>query len=241
MELQEEKTKLPHETIWIIGGGKFGRRAAEQLQKKSPDAAITMVEKQPIAHFPDGIETVCAEGIEWFAKNFSPESPVTRIIPALPLHLAADWIKKKLSGEGKTVRSIEIPDDMLNRFPHPFRISAHRIAISHADFLCPPDCPEPDEICTYTKEKRPQPLYSLLETVDYSTFIPLIVRSRQFAPGVGGFFPEDLWNLLDRVRLNPQTSLLIGTACKCHGIVDGLYLTPWDSAQRVYFDTTHRA
>jgi hypothetical protein len=37
---------------------------------------------------------------------------------------------------------------------------------------------------------------------------------------VGGFSPVDLWNLLARVSLLPDTPLLVGTACKCHGVID---------------------
>jgi hypothetical protein len=157
------------------------------------------------------------------AEKFTPDSDVNMIIPALPLNLPADWIKKKLSDENRLVRSEDISDQQLHQFPHPIRLGLSRVVMSHADFLCPQNCFEPDDNCTYTRRQRPLSLYRLLETTDLGGFVPLILRSRQFA--AGGYFPEDLWNLADCARLIPGTPLLIGTACKCHGIVDSLSRT----------------
>lgn len=214
------------ETIWILGGGQFGRRAAEQMVLRHPDAAVTIVEKEVTEEYPEPVHVVHAEGIEWFAVNFSTHSPVTRIIPALPVHLAAEWLVSSLAAEGRNIRSTPIPESVLNLLPNPVRINDSRVAVSHATFLCPPDCPEPDDICTVTGEKRPQPVFLLLEGLNVSGFVPLIVRSRQFAPGVGGFFPDDLWDLLQRCKTLAGPHILAGTACKCHGIVDGLRLDP---------------
>jgi hypothetical protein len=51
-----------------------------------------------------------------------------------------------------------------------------------------------------------------------------IIRSRQLAPGVGGFRTVDLLRLLkdlqrQEVRGRP---FLIGTACRCHGVISAL-------------------
>lgn len=209
-------------SCWIVGGGQFGRRAAELLQKDKPAGKIIVIDKLPDRHLPAGVEVVCADGIEWFVEHFTPNAAVDRIIPALPVHLAAEWLRQKLIEEHRIVRSTEISDEQLCHFPHPMRISPSRVVMSHADFICPPNCAEPDEICTYTGKQRPPALYRILETVVINSFVPLIVRSRQFHSGVGGFLPNDLWHLLDNARPLSDTPLLIGTACKCHGIVDGL-------------------
>jgi hypothetical protein len=222
MILKHSETAAAHETFWVIGGGQFGRRAVELLKKDAPAGKIVVVDIIPIRNLPDGIEMICADGIEWLTEHFTPDAAVDKIIPALPVHLAADWLKKKLIDDHKTVRSTEIPDDHLRHFPHPMRISPSRVVISLADFLCPPNCSEPANLCTYTGKKRPPSLYRTLETIVAGNFVPLIVRSRQFDSGVGGFFPDDLWHLLEQARLLPETPLLIGTACKCHGVVDGL-------------------
>jgi len=209
----------------VLGGGQFGQRAVELLKKDAPSSNIVVIDRVPIRGLPAEIEIVCADGVEWLAEHFTPYAGVRKIIPALPLHVAADWVKKKLSDEHRIVRTTEITEERLAIFPHPIRLSPNRVVISHADFLCPPNCSEPDALCTYTQMCRPLALYRLLERINVGNFVPLILRSRQFASGVGGFFPEDLWGLLERARLLPNTPLLIGTACKCHGIIDGLIHT----------------
>ncbi len=222
MTLKRKKTVSSCETSWVLGGGKFGRRAAEQLHKVYPGSAIVIVDREPIENLPNNIKKVSGDGIEWFTKNFTPTARVNRIVPALPVHLAADWIKRKFKDDLGVIRSIEIPAELVSQIPHPICLNPHRLVTSYADFLCPENCSEPDDFCTYTKKPRPTSLDRYLATVVSGEFVPLILTSRQFAPGVGGFFPEDLWVLLDGVRLLPETPLLIGTACKCHGIIDGL-------------------
>lgn len=222
--MRDETTSSP-ETVWVLGCGQFGRRSVQLLRKAAPASNIVVVDRLTVRDLPDDIEIVRADCVEWLAEHFTPDADVNKIIPALPLHLAADWLKKKLSDEHRIVRSAEILDEQLHHFPHPIRLSLSRVVMSHANFLCPPNCSEPDGLCTYTQRQRPQSLYSILETMVFGNFVPLILRSRQFASGVGGFFPEDLWNLLERARLLPETPLLVGTACKCHGIVDGIFHT----------------
>ena len=222
MTSRQKKAASSHETIWIIGCGQFGRRAIELLKESAPSSNIFVVDNLPVNDLPEDIEIFCADGVEWFVENFTPDVTVHKIIPALPLHLAAEWLKKKLLAEHRLVQSIDISDKQLQHFPHPIRLNPSCIIISHADFICPSNCSEPEDLCTYTQQRRPPPLYSLLETTIPENFTPLIVRSRQFARGVGGFFPEDLWHLLEHGRVLPEKPLLIGTACKSHGIVDGL-------------------
>ena len=217
---KQEQIKSSGETIWVLGGGKFGRRAAKLLGRTIPAPTIVMIEQQSVLDLPSDIELVCADGVDWMVEHFTPDSLVNKIIPAIPIHLAVEWLKQKLSSEGFVLHSVEIPEKLVHHFPHPIRLNASKIVMSHADFICPENCAEPDKICSYTQQLRPPSLHNLLKTMDCSDFTPLIVRSRQFAPGVGGFYPEDLWNLLARARVLPGIPMLVGTACKCHGVVD---------------------
>lgn len=222
MTLKQGGTVSSRQKCWVLGGGRFGRRAVELLRKSEPDTEIVVIDRLPDRDLPIDIEIVCADGVEWFTENFSPTARVNKIVPALPIHLAADWIIRKFTNEQRIVRSVEIPDELIHHFPHPVLLSPSRLVTSYADFLCPSNCSEPDDFCTYTKKPRPLQLDRLLETIMIADFVPLILTSRQFAPGVGGFYPEDLWILLEKARLLSGSHLLIGTACKCHGIVDGL-------------------
>ncbi len=230
MTVVQDELPSPIEIFWVLGCGKFGRRAVRHLRKAAPTSKIIVVDRQPVKDLPNDIDIVCADGVEWLAENFTPDADVSKIIPALPVHLAAEWLKKKLSEKNRFVRSIEIFDEQLQQLPNPVRLSRSRAVISHADFLCPPYCSEPDDICTFTQKQRPPSLYHILETKVYGNFVPLILKSRQFFPGVGGFFPEDLRKLFDHAQLLSDTPLLIGTACRCHGIVDGISHTRQQSS-----------
>lgn len=210
------------EKIWVIGGGRFGLHAVAMLRQRKSEAEITLIEKEVIANPPDHVTTINEDGVAWLSRNLTSHSSAIKIIPALPVHLAAQWLKSVLAEEHMIVQPLELPNDLVGMLPHPNRQTPFQAVVSHADFICPSHCSEPEWRCTYTGKPRPQPLNEYIEAIKYESFKPLVIRSRQFAPGVGGFFPEDLWQLYHQVKSSENTPLLIGTACKCHGIVDGM-------------------
>ncbi|MFW2366078.1 MAG: hypothetical protein ACN4GW_06655 [Desulforhopalus sp.] len=210
------------EKVWILGGGRFGQQAVEVMLKKTSPEAITLVDTRMIQELSGDITFIQEDAVDWLVDHLSRGSGVGKIIPALPVHLVVEWLKGKISSSGAVVQSVDINDELLENFPNPYRTSPSQIVVSNADFICPPTCVEPEKLCTYTKQPRPTPLYHLLQEQSGRGFIPLIVRSRQFGSGVGGYYPEDIWVLYERVLALRNTPLLIGTACKCHGIVDGL-------------------
>ncbi len=224
MNPQNHDPKTATESIWIIGGGQFGRHAAAMLHQNSANADITLIEKEGLAKPPEHVTCIHEDGVTWLTRNLTAESRVAKIIPALPLHLAVEWLKNLLSEKNIPWQPVDIPDELLGSLPHPLRQSPSQAVVSHADFICPSYCNEPERICTHTGKERPQALFELLEDVEYAPFTSLVIRSRQFASGVGGFLPEDLRNLYQQCQSLSKTPLLIGTACKCHGIIDGLII-----------------
>jgi hypothetical protein len=217
--------QLTTKPIWILGGGKFGRQAAESLLRRGVDNHIVLIDTNERLVLPQGIEYICSDGVSWLTEQLTPDAEVGAIIPALPLHLAAEWLKKRLYLDGFTVAAVDLPDQLLQLLPHPLRQSSSQAVISHADFLCPVHCREPEDVCSFTGQPRPPALYSLLEQSSCAPLTPLICTSRQFFAGAGGFYPADLWQLRYRAISHLGIPLLIGTACKCHGIIDGLLIT----------------
>jgi len=211
--------------VWIIGAGKFGRRAAAALGKDGC-LRITVVDRRLPGGLPPAVEAVEADGLDWLHTRLreNDAQPDTLIIPAVPLHLAADWLALQLEKRGCGISRPPIADAFLDRLPNALRLSPASAAVSHAAFLCPPDCREPEEICTATGRQRPRPLFRLLAEKSRESYTPLIIRSRQLAAGVGGFQAAELWRIYRRARVLPKSPLLIGTACKCHGIIDSLLI-----------------
>ncbi len=75
--------------------------------------------------------------------------------------------------------------------------------------------------CYLSGAKRDYNLYEYLENISLQDYTSLVIRSRQLAPGVGGYRPADLWQLRRQV-LSLGGKVLISTACRCHGVSHGL-------------------
>ena len=206
------------ETVWIIGAGKFGRLAAKRLRKNYHILIVDNDESSLRSMEALNLPLVRNDGVKYLVDNLKQGVDVSWIIPAVPIHLAWEWSRRKI---GQTrLKPKEPPDNILSFLPHPIRGKSSHIYTSHADFICPDNCNEPDLLCTYTEKSRKQDMDQLLESLSFEAFEPLVLKSRQLAPGVGGYRPDDLYNLLDRIN-QLRGSLLICTACRCHGVVNG--------------------
>ena len=211
--------------IWILGAGKFGQLALERIIHHLPQVEITLVDVRAQVTGAEGVAVVCEEGISWLAGNMQREETADMIIPSLPVHMVAEWLKLKNSANYE-VSAVPLPQHLVARLPNSIKNGDSQLYISHADFLCPDNCGEPEYFCTYTGEERAEDMFHILANIDGSPYVPLVVRSYQLFPGGGGIYPEDMWNILDRLHNFMNKPLLIATACRCHGVVDGLQFGP---------------
>ncbi len=206
------------ETVWIIGAGRFGRLAVNRLRGKFHMVIVDTDESRLCTMKGTNRILVQSDGVQYLVDNLDLMADVSWIIPSIPVHLAWEWCRRR-SGQTQ-IKAQELPDKIMSLLPHPMRGKSSHIYVSHADFICPDNCNEPDLFCTHTKKPRQQNMYQLLESLSFETFKPLVLKSRQLAPGVGGYRPKDLYSLsgkIDRVK----GSLLICTACRCHGAITG--------------------
>jgi hypothetical protein len=211
------------ESVCILGGGRFGLKAAENLPKRFPKIGITIVEADKTTC--EAIETlpfnlICMDGIAYLDGLLkSPDRP-DWIIPAMPVHVVCEWIMRGLSSS-LYAEAINVPEDLTAVLPNAIKGSQGQLYLSNADFTCPDNCPEPDETCTYTRKPRPRILYENLESIVYKDFRSVVIKSCQLVPGTGGFTPDDLFKARDLV-LSETTPVLISTACKCHGVMNAV-------------------
>ena len=105
--------------------------------------------------------------------------------------------------------------------PNPLRGPDGNLYVSHADFTCPDDCAEPEDVCTVTQTTRERNMFEILGDIKVPPFQPLVIRSYQLGPGIGGYRPEQLFDLLSEVE-QAKGHLAVCTACRCHGVVTGL-------------------
>jgi hypothetical protein len=209
------------EIKWIIGGGKFGLQAAHKLGKANPSDQITIVEHKKTACRQISklsYQAVCMDGIQYLDRHLISAHYPDWIVPAIPLHVAFEWIRAKLSACNEPLR-IPVPTELISELPNPIRGKAGQLYISIADFKCPDNCPEPADICTYTGKPRLMILHEFLKSIQHRDFKSIVIRSHQLAPGVGGYKPEELFNALKEIETT-QAPVLLSTACSCHGVMD---------------------
>ncbi|MBF0525951.1 MAG: potassium transporter [Deltaproteobacteria bacterium] len=213
--------------IWVIGLGKFGQAALPKLIRRFPEAHILGVDSSPDRirqAAGSGVVTLQADGVTFVADHLSLDTDADSwpdwIIPALPRHLAAEWLVARM---GSDLQRRPVPEEIDAQVPHPLRGAEGTLYASWADFQCPDDCPEPVEKCTVTGLGHPQPLYDRLASLLLPGYTAWCVRSRQLAPGLGGYQPVDLISILKKIS-QPGTSnnFLVATACRCHGVIDAL-------------------
>jgi hypothetical protein len=212
-------------TFWIIGGGKFGFRAARALRKADSSHQLTIVEKQKAVCRQlgrEGFETVCVDGMKYLERNLTGIHFPDWIVPAIPRHVAYEWIRIKLS-KTHPVQTVAVPQDLFTALPNPISSDAGQLYISIADFRCPANCAEPAGICTYTGKPRPMILHEFLKSIQLEDYKSVVIRSHQLAPGVGGYTPAALyetWRAIGRA----QGPVILSTACSCHGVMDAFKL-----------------
>ena len=212
-------------TVWVLGAGKFGHRAVQKLQSLSSETQIVLVDQDPCALAiceGEGVETRTADVIEYLTRHLRLSEKPDWIVPAVPLHVAFEWIVSVLPDDAM-VKKLAIPERLINELPCTPGAGKGKLFISLADFICPDDCCEPAGHCTVTGAPRPYDLFRKLARLQIENFIPVVVRSRQLAPGLGGYRPKDLFNALDQVK-TAGTSILLSTACRCHGVLDAFAL-----------------
>ena len=208
--------------IWIIGAGRFGQLAVDRLSKLEKDAHLVLVDPEAqnlLKAETDRCTLERMDGVDFMLTHLSgPEDGPAWIIPAVPIHLAGEWCLGRM-GHGR-LEQLTLSPAMDKILPNPMRLSDKNIYVSHADFRCPGNCPEPKDLCTVTRERRKANMFDVLAKVDYQPFQSFVIRSHQLAPGVGGYRPDQLFTLLDQVRMH-KGEMLVSTACRCHGVVSG--------------------
>jgi hypothetical protein len=225
------------EKIWILGAGVFGRRAFDTVLRDLDvkRERITLVDRDPLRLKGLEAETVCADAVTWLnahlpepAASASGSGPL--IIPAVPLHLAAEWLKLKLT-HGRAFKRLPIPRELLDALPnpHPFP-QGGGLYTSIATWRCPDDCPAPASHCTHTGKPRDPDLFSVFERLNLPAIPITVIHSRQLAAGVGGYTAGQLWDACQAARCKAarmgSEKILAATICRCHGVIDLFGLQP---------------
>ena len=213
----------------IIGGGKFGTKAAKYLLKNSkPFIVLDKDEKCLVTKTfdlaklnPDEIDHIDSSK-NYFAKGnvikaltliekIKPEY----VFPTAPIHIAAMLVKEKYG--------FKVWDEGINHFlagiPLKIIVSVGKgtVVVSYnRDKPCKQNCNAPPT-CPVTKLKKPCPMYDLLQ---FAAPEAIILRSYQLEPGLGALKGNEIIKVLEECK--GKSSVIIGTACECHGVITAL-------------------
>lgn len=209
-------------TIWIIGVGQFGLIAARRLSDIKKDHHFVLVD--PVS---DNLmrgkgpnrTLVLSDGVDFVDKELSNTNMPEWIVPALPVHLAAQWCLRRFGPD--KLRLLQLPETIDAAVPNPLRAADGNVYVSHADFICPDDCAEPKGLCTVTQKPRKSNMFDVLAGIKVPNFDTAVIRSHQLGPGIGGYRPRQLFSLLDQTAA-ADGNLMICTACRCHGVITGV-------------------
>ena len=155
--------------------------------------------------------------------GFRPEI----VIPAIPKHFAADFLRRELEARGHIVlpapRALE---DALRSFPSGLVLSASAESAAFTSSYMPPQsrcivpCAQPNT-CPVTGRFKPKPMFELLRRALRSADVALVLESRRVGEAVGGFDFDELWSFIREVgAAKGGLVVAIATACKCHGVAN---------------------
>jgi len=116
---------------------------------------------------------------------------------------------------------MDVPEEVKKLAPVAIWGPHGELYLSRAEHLCPDDCPGPEDVCPVSGESRRPALYEELAALFLPGFQLRVMPSRQLAPGVGGYPPQELVDL-SRSSADVQEQFLVATACRCHGVVHAL-------------------
>ena len=213
--LIDDQLPVNPERALILGCGRFGSSAADKINLKWPACEIHVVDKaEKIPERIPGIHHSDTDGIQFLSDMLMESRPADIVVPCLPVHVAFEWILIHFGFP------IPVPICLMEILPGAIGGKDGCIYSSLSDFLCPTNCSEPEGFCPESGEKRINPLFSTMGELTLSNYSTIVLRSKQLLPGAGAVTAGQFNTLIKEVRKG-SGRFLIGTASRCHGVLNG--------------------
>ena len=210
----------------ILGAGRFGRLAFRRLSQQDDSAGFVVVDHDPQAlegiqaKNPGVITCVEAEAVAFLSENLRDKPIWDWVLPMMPGHVAFGWLRRRLPASFRCL-TVPVPEPLEAMAPVALRGPEGELYLSRASHVCPDDCLEPEEGCPISGLYWERPLFEELRRVSLPGWRVLVMASRQLAPGVGGYSPGQLLEMVSQFG-GSEEAFLIATACRCHGVVHGV-------------------
>ncbi len=224
----------------VLGGGCYGSFYVRQLLKARNAGALNFEEVLVIDHGErppaqeldqaEGVRLVRSEWADFFDDHLASSSNAEDKLVPSPFnpHLGLGWLMREI---GRTHPERVLSLEPFNRMPGtPFQQQRDHgtLVASHADWICPVHCIEPD-ICPHTKGPR---FWDMNRTghelaADLGSAAQPIAQVHLFhchhlAYGVGAYAVAELLAARESIRGELARSpavgrFLVGTISRCHG------------------------
>ena len=227
--------------VLIAGGGYFGTIAAKFFRgRKDVKVLLTDINAScPASEYIDfraasldeldfskGTNMLVADAVEVFVDLLGRGMVPELVVPAIPGHFAGKALKRYLERNGFTVRpSKNLLEHVRRKLPENLAIHMDEndavIVCSYMPFdkRCKVPCSQP-RICPVTKRRKERAMYDLLSDAASGAGVNRILRSSLVTENVGAFEGEKLLEAIDECVKRGSCTVAIGTACRCHGIVN---------------------
>ena len=165
---------------------------------------------------------------DWLAENLSHLGMGDHLVPYhWAPHVLLDWLTADLARHGlRFTRAFDLSEPPA-RPPVLRETKAKDLAMSYAEWLCPPACIEP-ALCPHTRGPKWWSLATELATAPHSFVFPCM----HLAYGVGTIPVAAIFGARDRLvdalrrgEIGPETPVWVGSASHCHGLAATVRLT----------------
>lgn len=211
------------ESVLILGAGHFGARAAALLEGRGLPVLVVDRDLDRFSALGASVRLIRADAVDFLLEREKDFHPEQLLVPAVPFHVAFEWLRRSCQGS-REVTQVPVPEAVKQGLPFTWPGSEGSLLVSCADFVCPDDCPEP-AACTVTGERRQHPLWERFQGLRVPGVLVQTIRSRQLAPGLGGFRFKELLRVRGEFLAMEGGAGILGTACGCHGILTAFDLT----------------
>ncbi len=169
----------------------------------------------------DRVRLEVASWSAWLSENLSRSGMADHLVPYhWAPHVLLDWLTADLSRHGLTLGRTPEPGEPPLRPPVLRETKDRDLAMSYAEWLCPPACIEP-ALCPHTRGPKSWSLAGELARAPRSFVFPCL----HLAYGVGTIplsaifgVRDHLVDALRRGELGPDAPAWITSASHCHGL-----------------------
>jgi hypothetical protein len=166
----------------------------------------------------DRVRLEVASWSDWLARNLSHATLGDHLVPYhWAPHVLLDWLSADLSRHGLALERVPGRVEPPAEPPVLRQTQAGDLALSYAEWLCPPACIEP-ALCPHTRGPKSWSLASELAIAPHSFVFPCL----HLAYGVGTIPISAIFGVRDRLvaalRRGSQGPVWISSASHCHGL-----------------------